>query len=251
MVARVKPSAGLDVSREYCERAFYLQHHTDVCPYLPDRVSSLLFLDGRPVGAGYRRLLDEGYRRTGPLLYRPDCRGCRECRVLRVPVAEFRMSRSQRRVWRRGRPVFRVEVREPRTTEEKRALYSRYLQVQHGEAGREVGLDEYMFFLESTSLPGLTKEVQLRDGGRLAGVGIVDLLGDALSSVYFYFDPAYAKFSPGTFSALAEIDLARQWGMAYYYLGYFIAGCRSMNYKDRFRPCQIKGVGEDEWHTVA
>jgi arginyl-tRNA--protein-N-Asp/Glu arginylyltransferase len=43
----------------------------------------------------------------------------------------------------------------------------------------------------------------------------------------------------GTFGALAEIGWARGREIPYYYLGFWVAECASMVYKNRFRPCEM------------
>lgn len=229
----------------------YAGHSRLQCPYLPDREAHLLYLYGDLAGPLYRRLLDNGYRRSGTYLYRPDCPGCNECKVLRVPVAEFRMSKEQRRVWNRGRRVFTIELADPQYSDERAAILRRYLENQHKRAEDAPRTREsYEDFYVHSCLGDQTRELQLHKDGGLVGVGIIDVLDDALSSVNFFFDPSVARYSPGTFSALAEIDLARQWGKEFYYLGYYIAGCRTMNYKARFRPCQIKDA-DGEWPREA
>jgi arginine-tRNA-protein transferase len=225
----------------------YAGHSRLLCPYLPDREARLMYLHGDLAGPLYRRLLDGGYRRSGMYLYRPDCPACNECKVLRVPVAEFKMTKEQRRIWNRGRRLFTVERVEPEYSDERAAILKRYLEHQHarGEDAPRTR-ESYEDFYVNTCLGDQTIELQLRKDGVLVGVGVIDVLDDAVSSVNFFFDPSVARYSPGTFSALAEIDLARQWGKTYYYLGYYIAGCRTMNYKARFRPCQIKDP-DAEW----
>ena len=170
--------------------------------------------------------------------------------MLRVPVDTFRRNKEQRRVWRRGQEVFTVRVCPPAYTGEKAALYTRYLAAQHGTRREEIEPGQYKRFLVDTCLGGNTFELQLHAQGNLAGVGLLDRVDDALSTVYFYFSPEVAAWSPGTYSALAEIELARAWGLRYYYLGYYIAGCRSMAYKQRFRPCEIKEVDGDTWQSL-
>ena len=85
-------------------------------------------------------------------------------------------------------------------------------------------------------------------GRRLIGVGLVDLAPSALSSVYFYHDPEWRAGSPGTFSALQEIRYAQETGRAYVYVGYWIAECQSMSYKNRFQPHEVlqRYVGDGE-----
>ena len=41
-----------------------------------------------------------------------------------------------------------------------------------------------------------TVEIDYRVGAALIGVAVADRAADALSAVYFYFDPAYARLSP-------------------------------------------------------
>lgn len=220
------------------------------CPYLPDREATLHFLSGDVAGASYRELLDQGYRRNGAYIYRPVCASCDACEVLRVPVAGFEQSREQRRVWKRGSAAFMVRIEPATATRAKSALYTAYLAWQHGTAREEISETQYTEFLVR-SCPGVeTLEVQLWSGEQLAGVGVVDRFEDALSSVYFYFDPRWARFSPGTYSALLEIELAREWQLAHYYLGYYIGDCRQMNYKSRFKPCEVKRPDDRVWRVI-
>ncbi|MCC6145647.1 MAG: arginyltransferase [Candidatus Hydrogenedentes bacterium] len=233
------------------EQAIHLADVPDPCPYLSHQVATFRFGNGLIAAPHYRELLDAGYRRNGEFVYRPNCRFCQECQILRVPTQGFQPSREQRRVWRKGAPLFEVQLAAPAWSHEKLALYRRYLEEQHNDAALDVDPDRYARFMVDSCLGGRTMEAQYRMNGRLVGVGILDRLPDALSSVYFYFDPAIARLSPGTFSALYEIQLAHDWGLDYYYLGYYIAGCTSMSYKARVRPCQVKRLGEPEWRTCS
>lgn len=208
------------------------------CPYFPGRESSVqAFLCPSMSGAAHQRFLDTGFRRSGRLLYRPACADCRECVPLRVPLASFRPSRSQRRSLRRNADV-RVDVGTPALTDEKHALYARYLAARHNglQSSDREDLRDFLYAPVTE-----TVEMTYRDAeGRLLGVGLCDLTPVALSAVYFYFDPApeVARRSPGTFSALREIELARTLGRSHYYLGFYVAGCGAMSYKNRFRPCE-------------
>ncbi|MDO8631842.1 MAG: arginyl-tRNA--protein transferase, partial [Phycisphaerales bacterium] len=79
-------------------------------------------------------------------------------------------------------------------------------------------------------------------------VSLADRVPGGLSSVYMYFDPDDAARSLGTFSILREIEFCRREGLRYYYLGYFVAGSRTMAYKARFRPHEML-LGDDRWLT--
>jgi arginyl-tRNA--protein-N-Asp/Glu arginylyltransferase len=207
------------------------------CPYLPDRVarSEGFYLEGDLDPAIYRALMDRGFRRSGRVIYRPICAGCSQCIPYRVPVAGFAPTRSQRRVRRRNQDV-RVEVGDGQPTDEKFALFQRY-QVEHHDGTMAGDREDFERFCHDAPLA--TRELCYFVGRRLVGVSILDVVPGAVSSVYMYFDPAYARRSLGTFSILWEIADCRERGLAYYYLGYYVPGSRTMAYKARFRPAEI------------
>src|SRR6185503_12396102 len=72
------------------------------CPYLAGRSARNLIVVPSPMVPGiYHSLMDLNFRRLGAIFYRPACAACEECRSIRVPVALFRPSRTQRRCWTR------------------------------------------------------------------------------------------------------------------------------------------------------
>ncbi len=210
------------------------------CPYLAGRTSvSRGFRCAELPGAAYQELLDAGFRRSGQVFYQPACPGCRACVALRVPVGTFRASRSQRRAWRRNRDLS-VSFGRPHLTEERRDLYARYMAERHDreEVGTWEDLEDFLY-----RSPTDTVEMLYRDrGGRLLGVGVCDATPRCLSSVYFYFDPADSPRGLGTFSSLVEIRAAASMGLPYYYLGFWVHGCRKMEYKAGFRPHEVLGT---------
>jgi arginine-tRNA-protein transferase len=42
---------------------------------------------------------------------------------------------------------------------------------------------------------------------------------------------------------MAMMSAARERGLPYVYLGYFVEGCRSLEYKSRFRPNEVLSDG--------
>jgi leucyl-tRNA---protein transferase len=187
--------------------------------------------------ATYQALMDLGFRRSGKLVYRPACEGCRECVPIRVPVDRFRLSRSQRRVWRRNQDVH-VAVGEPRSSDEKWRMYVEYLRQRHDGTMSE-SREDFQEFLYAAVTD--TLEMVYRAGDRIVAVGIVDACPGCLSSVYFYFGPAQSRRSLGTFGALCEIAECRRRGLAYWYAGYYVRECAAMNYKADFRPYELLG----------
>ena len=210
------------------------------CPYLPGRTAQDVFtaeFDLSP--ALFGGLLERGFRRSGDVIYRPDCSGCRACISLRVPVAEFRPSRSQRRALRRNADV-RVETGTPASTDEKWSAFAAYLRYQHDGSMSDARDDFDRFLYES---PTESLEMVYRVGRRLAGVGLVDLASNAMSSVYFYFHPDFARRSLGVFGAIREIEECRRRGLDHWYVGYYVQDCSKMRYKADFRPFEMLGDG--------
>jgi arginyl-tRNA--protein-N-Asp/Glu arginylyltransferase len=208
------------------------------CPYLPDRTAIDEFtIDARMDSSAYERLMQLGFRRSGGIFYRPVCGECRECVPLRVPAAGFQPSRSQRRVRRRNADM-RVEINPPSISDEKWRIYLAYLDAQHDQSMSRSREDFETFLYRS---PIDTLEMTYWLGRRLIGAGFVDRCPDGLSSVYFYYDPTFARRSPGVFSALCEIDECRRLGLSYWYAGFYVRGSRKMNYKAAYRPHELLG----------
>lgn len=186
------------------------------------------------------------------IVYRPVCEGCRECVPIRVPVQEFVASRSQRRVLRRNTDI-QVHTGPPIATDEKWRIYNEYKSRQHYDLDCDdrAGFEEFLFRspIEDSTRRTQTFEMTYTIGDRLAAVGMVDVCPDALSSVYFYFDPAYARRSLGVYSALYEIEECRRRGLAYWYIGYYVRDCRQMNYKAQYRPHELLGP-DGSWHRT-
>jgi arginyl-tRNA--protein-N-Asp/Glu arginylyltransferase len=208
------------------------------CPYLPGRRAELrAFVTQSLPTELYHEFMNAAFRRAGELFYQPICRGCRACVPIRVLVADFRPSKSQRRCRRRNADLS-CQIGPPTPTDQKFELYRRYLKARHPgpmASDSRAGFEQFLY-----NSPVQSVELCHRDRrGRLLAVGICDICSRSLSSVYFYFDPAESRRGLGTLGALVEIDLAASLGIEHYYLGYWIAGCRSMEYKSSFRPCQF------------
>jgi arginine-tRNA-protein transferase len=190
----------------------------------------------------YRLFLDLNFRRLGPVVYRPACEGCRECRQLRVDVARFRPSRAQRRCTKRNADVT-VEAGRPEATAEKHEVYRRYLETRH-DGQMSGSWEEFRDFLYDA--PPFTHEVVFRVGGHLLGAGIYDVSPEAVSAVYFYFDPDLGGRSPGTLNVLWLVGECRRLGVPWLYLGYHVAKSPSMAYKSGFRRHEILG-DDGQW----
>jgi arginine-tRNA-protein transferase len=191
----------------------------------------------------YSELVRLGFRRSGAFTYRPYCDHCRACVPVRVPVAEFRPNRTQRRCLRHHGDLA-VTRRELAFNPEHYALYLRYQRYRHPGGGMDQdSREQYQHFLLQSNVT--TDLLEFRESGVLRMVSLVDRLADGLSSVYTFFEPQVPGASYGTFSILWQIERCQALGLPHLYLGYWIAESRKMAYKATFRP--IEGLVGGEW----
>ncbi len=206
------------------------------CPYLPGRNSIYEEYYVHHLNPElYAKLLSMGFRRSGHIIYRPQCELCSECRQMRIPVKLFRPGRSMKRVLKRGSDV-QASISVPICSDEKHDLFKRYLNHYHDSTMSRDWMSFVSFLYDS---PAQTYEIIYKRAGRTIGISIVDIVPDGLSSVYMYFDPEFGKLSPGTLSIIREIGLCLDLQLPYYYLGFLVSGSRTMNYKSRFKPYEI------------
>ncbi len=187
-------------------------------------------------------LLERGWRRFGPIYFRPVCSACSECVSLRVHADRFAPSKSQRRAERVCAYLRRV-VGPPRVDEARLALYARW----HGSREEGRGWEPNpqtrdRYALELAFPHPCAREAAFYDDaheGRLVAVGLFDVTPKALSAVFFYFDPEYAHLSLGTANVVHLMREAAAMERSHVYLGYRVAGCTSLRYKASFRPHEI------------
>ncbi|MGD9762288.1 MAG: arginyltransferase [Candidatus Binatia bacterium] len=207
------------------------------CPYLAGETARLpLRLPMRRLNATeFSARLALGDRRQGLLLYQPKCPCCTACEAIRLDVETFKPNKTQRRVWRRGDAALQTVIGRPAMTPEKVALYNRH-KVERRLVGSDGLIDPegYEQFLVETCTD--TLEIRYLMSGLLVGVAVIDRAADALSAVYAYYDPSFARLSLGTYSILKQVALCREWKLRYLYLGLYVVGSTAMAYKGRFLP---------------
>lgn len=230
-----------DTSRFIAKLAPYFVDTPAKCPYGLDRLAVY-----HQAGFSFLppAILDEflaaGYRRNGNTIYAMCCPDCTACVPIRLATTTFRPSRNMRRVRERNQDLD-IGVGPLEVTPEKLHLLDRFLSSRYpGRPG--TAQDYYSGFFVNSLAP--TMEISFRLSGQLVGVSIVDLAPPSLSAVYFYFDPAFEKRSPGTFNILYLTELAKREHCEYLYLGFWIDAVAAMAYKARFRPHSLLVNGE-------
>jgi arginine-tRNA-protein transferase len=227
------------------------------CPYLAGKEERKVFthLVGERASELNNILTQGGFRRSQSIAYRPACEGCRSCVSVRVVANEFEASRSMRRIVNRNSDlVGEMKIAVP--TSEQYSIFRAYLDSRHRDGGMaDMTVLDYAMMVEDSHIETRVVEYRRREGdeaGRqardLIAVALTDVLGDGLSMVYSFFEPDEASRSLGTFMVLDHIERARQMGLAYVYLGYWVRGSRKMDYKSRFLPQER--LTPDGWARV-
>ena len=226
------------------------------CPYLDGRMERKLFtaLQGDHAQKLNDSLSKQGFRRSQNVLYRPSCAECSACLSARIRVADFVPSRSQKRVMKAAGHL-RRNATSPWATEDQFTLFRRYLDARHADGGMaDMDVFEFAAMIEETPIKSRVIEyTRPAEGPRekqrpLAAVSLTDVFDDGLSMVYSFYDPDLADLSLGTFAILDHIDIAREAGLPYVYLGYWVPGSRKMGYKAGFSALEIYKGGR--WQDI-
>lgn len=209
------------------------------CSYLNRNNAQTLFFDPREIVTPdiYQTLTDQGFRRSGSHLYRPHCGTCSACIPTRVPVDAFRLKRSQKRVLKKNSDVH-VRLEEATFSRRHYHLYERYISLRHADGDMyPASEDQYRSFLLSPWSNSVFLSIYA--GEKLLSVAVTDKQTNGLSAIYTFFEPAEDHRSLGVLSILKQIELCRELGLSYLYLGYWIKDCDKMNYKTQYRPTEL------------
>ena len=197
----------------------------------------------------YNGLIQQGFRRSGKFVYRPHCENCQACISVRLPIAEFQASRSQKRAFKEHQSL-EVSISRLNFDETQFTLYQAYQAARHQEADdskeEKDAATQYRDFLVQTNVDSLSISFTLND--QLKMVSIVDIVEDGISAVYTFYDTTDSKASYGTYSVLWLIEWCKQLGLPYLYLGYWIQDSQKMAYKRNFMPQEALMNGQ--WQRI-
>ncbi|PAF47265.1 arginyltransferase [Helicobacter sp. 12S02634-8] len=211
------------------------------CNYIKTRTSQFYYLhiqNCRP--HFYRGLLERGWRRFGRYFFVPVCPGCRDCISIRQLVGDFVLSKNHKRTIAKNKAT-QLIISKPQVDTARLELYHKYHCHMVGKKGWDYkGIDAMSYgdmFVEGFMNFGYEFAYYIQD--ELVGLGLVDIVLDSVSAIYFFYDPSREDLSLGTFNILSQIKLAQQKGLKFFYPGYWIKDHYCMGYKERFKPFEV------------
>jgi arginine-tRNA-protein transferase len=214
------------------------------CPYLAGMLERKVFthLIGQDAASLNDTLSQSGFRRSQNIAYRPACDGCGACVSVRVPTGQFRWSKGFRRTLAANTDL-QSRIVPAKATSEQYSLFRRYIDERHFDGGMaDMTVLDFAAMIDETFVDTRIAEYRLvpdrahRMRDSLAAAVLFDVLDDGLSLIYSFFDPELTERSLGTYVILDSIRRAKQMGLSYVYLGYWVKGSNKMAYKARFLP---------------
>lgn len=158
---------------------------------------------------------------------------------------------------------FAVTLEEDSFTDEKFDLFENYQRLVHHEPPDKISKGSFRRFLCASPLTRGTavgddgKKRKLgsyhmcyRLDGKLVAMGVLDLLPDCVSAVYFLYHESIRAFQPGKLGALREISLALEYGYRWWYSGFYIHSCPKMRYKVDYSPQYVLDPETLEWDLL-
>ncbi len=211
------------------------------CSYIPENSVRMTYKYVKNASANFNHaVIHRGWRRFGRYYFHPICDGCNECKSLRIDVDQFVYTKSQKKAKNRNKET-KIIIQKPTISQQHIDLYNRYHNFKSQKDGwrqKNITSQEYIEnFVQGAGEFG--KEVLYIKDNKLIGVDLIDILKDGISSIYFFYDPDFARLSLGTYSLLYQIELAKILNLEWIYLGYWVDGCQAFGYKTNFRPQQI------------
>ncbi|TVY43586.1 Arginyl-tRNA--protein transferase [Lachnellula subtilissima] len=147
-------------------------------------------------------------------------------------------------------------------TEEKYVLFENYQRLVHHEPPGRISKSGFKNFLCSSPLPrsetsfdGQERKLGsyhqcYRIDGKLIAIGVLDLLPQCVSAVYFMYHESVNEFSFGKIGALREVALAKEQGYKWWYAGFYIHNCVKMRYKGDYSPQYMLDPESYDWNLL-
>lgn len=162
---------------------------------------------------------------------------------IRIRLADFKLSKSQRRVLRKNEDLV-CTIKPAAITDVEQSMFQR-----HKARFKENIPSNLTDFLSETpdQVPGRGQMLCCELEHELIAVSYMDMGLTSLSSIYGIFEPDQSGRSLGIFTMLKEIEHAVVSGRTYHYPGYVTSGSSSYDYKKQFAALEGYDWQDETW----
>lgn len=210
----------------------------DKCSYLQDKKQTTHYkIINNCSVKSCSDFVERGFRRFGKMYFRPICDGCTECQSIKIDVDNYKFSKSAKRVLKKASNI-KIYAQKPTLTQEHLKLFEKYHLYMHKKKSWEYNDTTADHYYNSfvVGAENFGYEILYYDDTKLIAIDLIDVLGNGISSIYFYYDPDYSYLSLGKFSLYKQIEYAKNRGKKWIYLGYYVKDCPSLSYKAQYKP---------------
>jgi len=148
---------------------------------------------------------------------------------IRLPLQDYSLSKSNKKLLRKNKELFTYSINRATINVDKERLYE-----SHKPRFKGFIYNDLHQFLYSDTISSVfhTYEIEVKDAnGKLVALSYFDKGQQSMASLLGIYDPAYAKYSLGTFTMLLEMEYALQMDIKYYYPGYIFDKPSVFDYK--------------------
>jgi arginyl-tRNA--protein-N-Asp/Glu arginylyltransferase len=206
-----------------------------------------VFLSPHVAAGRMDELWAAGWRHQGILFFRyshwPTEGVEHEIMPVRLNLAQFTPSKSQRRVWRRNADL-RWEIGPARLDEVLHRIFALHSSRFHENVPQS--LTDFLGG-EPATVPCKCRMLKAMLGDRVIAASFLDQGEHDVSSSYAIFDPAHAKRGLGTLTLLKEIETAKAAGRRYLYHGYATRTPSHYDYKKTFNALESYDWAKQAW----
>ncbi|MFN2500427.1 MAG: arginine-tRNA-protein transferase [Pyrinomonadaceae bacterium] len=195
-------------------------------------------------------LLADGWRHFGEHFFRYNV-GLYEDEIrrvlpLRIRLADFKLSKSQRRTIRKNADLV-TQISPIQISNDTNELFERHR--SRFKSGAPQTLYDFLS-LDPSGIPTPGFELRVHNGGSLVAASFFDVGLASVSSIYGMFDPDLAGRGLGIFTMLKEIEFAQSLSKQFYYHGYAYEGSSFYDYKKRFSALETYDW-KSGWHSLS
>ncbi len=163
----------------------------------------------------------------------------------RLPLADHRFRKSNRKLLARNDRRYTTEVGPARIDAARERLYQRYRATVRGD--RSPTLEDFLYGDSERDIFD-TWEICVRDDAQqIVAFSWFDRGHTTLQSLVGVYDPALKSHSLGYYTMLKEVEYGIRSGMTYFYPGYVLPGEPAMDYKLRVGEVEFLEGGTGQW----